>query len=238
MSDLPDQLPPKREVARALLVRGSVFVHLDPRRPEVVVPPWLAARPQLVLQVGLDMPVPIPDLRIDDRGVFATLSFNRAPFRCEVPWDAVFALVGEDAKGMVWPEQLPDELAAEVEREARRRSGDRGAVPAPPGETVPASGPSSPRPTIPPPPPTAPLDALRAASPGGATSDPSDDRAFGETPRPTPMERPGTASENDRRGLRVVEGGASPRPASDSPAERTGGKTRGRSRPPYLRVVK
>lgn len=117
-----ESLPPKRTVAEALLERGSVYVHLDPRHTDVVVPDWLTDRPQLVLQVGLDMPVPIPDLRIDDVGVFATLSFRRLPFTCEVPWDAVFALVGEDGQGMVWPEQLPDEIAAEVERAARRRS--------------------------------------------------------------------------------------------------------------------
>ena len=34
--------PPKKDVARALLLRGSVFVYLDPRRDDVAVPVWLA----------------------------------------------------------------------------------------------------------------------------------------------------------------------------------------------------
>ena len=114
-------LPPKKDVARALLLRGSLFVHLDPRVDGVVAPTWLRKQPQLVLQVGLDMPVPIPDLRVDESGVFGTLSFNRAPFTCTVPWEAVFALVGEDGRGMVWPESMPSEIAAEVDREAGRR---------------------------------------------------------------------------------------------------------------------
>ena len=114
-------MPPKKDVARALLLRGSVFVHLDPRVTEVVVPQWLRNQPQLVLQIGLDMPIPIPDLRVDDDGVYGTLSFQRSPFTCQVPWEGVFALVGEDGRGRVWPEDLPGEIASEVDREAARR---------------------------------------------------------------------------------------------------------------------
>lgn len=112
--------PPKKDVARALLLRGSVFVYLDPRDDRVRVPPWLADQAQLVLQVGLDLPVPIPDLRVDDGGVYGTLSFNRAPYSCAVPWEAVFALVGDDGMGVVWPEDMPAEIAAEVEQAQRR----------------------------------------------------------------------------------------------------------------------
>ena len=92
-------------------------MHLDPRSEEVVVPPWLRGQVQLVLQIGLDMPIPITDLRVDDHGVFGTLSFQRSPFACRVPWESIFALVGEDGKGMVWPEALPAEIAAEVQQE-------------------------------------------------------------------------------------------------------------------------
>src|SRR5215472_3079618 len=97
-------LPPKKEVALALLETSSVFVHLDPRRPLVVVPPSFKKQPQLVLQVGMNMPVPIPDLRLDDEGMSCTLSFKGTPFFCVVPWPSVFAMVDEDARGMVWPD--------------------------------------------------------------------------------------------------------------------------------------
>ena len=120
MSD-EDTLPEKREVARMLLVKGSVFVHIDPRIQGVIVPDWLRKQPQLVLQVGLDLPVPIPDLAIDEDGVYATLSFNRSAFSCRMPWEAVFALVGDDGKGMVWPESFPVEIAHEVDRESGRK---------------------------------------------------------------------------------------------------------------------
>lgn len=116
-----EELPEKRHVARELLVKGSVMVHLDPRRDGVAVPLWLRKQPQLVLQIGLDLPVPIPNLLVDDAGVEATLSFNRTPFFCRVPWDAVFALVGEDGQGLVWPDSFPTEIRHEVEREAGKR---------------------------------------------------------------------------------------------------------------------
>jgi stringent starvation protein B len=107
-------LPPKKEVALALLERGSVHVHLDPRAGGVVVPAWFKRQPQLVLQVGLNMPVPIPDLRVDADGMSCTLSFNRSPFFCIVPWSAVFAMVGDDSRGMVWPDDVPPEVATQA----------------------------------------------------------------------------------------------------------------------------
>ncbi len=104
-------LPPKKEVALALLERSSVHVHLDPRGTTAVVPPWFKRQPQLVLQIGLNMEVPIPDLRLDDAGLSCTLSFNRSPFFCVVPWATVFAMVGDDGRGMVWPDEVPPEIA-------------------------------------------------------------------------------------------------------------------------------
>src|ERR1700754_2160180 len=112
MSDGP--LPYKRDVANQLLRKGSLFIHLDPRVADVVVPPWLRHQAQLVLQVGLDMPIPIPDLRVDADGIFGTLSFSRTPFACNVPWNAIFALVGDNDRGMVWDEDFPEEVAREV----------------------------------------------------------------------------------------------------------------------------
>ncbi|MEM1030893.1 MAG: ClpXP protease specificity-enhancing factor SspB [Myxococcota bacterium] len=110
------RLPPKKDVALALLQGTSLYVHLDPRRPSVLVPKHFLEQPQLVLQLGLNMAVRIPDLEVDDDGITCTLSFNRTPFWCRLPWSAVFALVGEDGRGMVWPNDVPRELAAQARR--------------------------------------------------------------------------------------------------------------------------
>lgn len=107
----------KHNIAIELLGKGSVFIHLDPRVPTVQCPLGFKQQPRLVLQVGLDMAVPIPDLRIDEDGVFGTLSFSRTPVQCFIPWKAVFALCGDDGRGQVWPTEMPAEVLAEVERE-------------------------------------------------------------------------------------------------------------------------
>lgn len=101
-------LPNKRDVTVALLQSSfSVFVHLDPRRERVSVPPQFRRQPHLILEIGLNMPVPIHDLVVDDDGITCTLSFNRSPHWCRMPWSSVFAIVGQDQRGMVWPNDVP-----------------------------------------------------------------------------------------------------------------------------------
>jgi hypothetical protein len=128
------QLPPKKDVALALLERSTMRVFLDPRPATVTVPAWLKKQPQLLLEIGLNMPVPIRDLRVDDDGMSCTLSFNRAPFFCVLPWSSIFALVDSEGRGMVWPDDAPPE----VPRQGQARSldaADRPAVkPAPASE--------------------------------------------------------------------------------------------------------
>lgn len=107
------QLPPKPEVALALLqTASSVYIHLDPRGLDVSVPSWFKKQPQLVLQVGLNMAVPIPDLDVGRDSISCTLSFNRRPEFCRIPWTAIYGLVGEDGRGMIWPDSVPAEVAA------------------------------------------------------------------------------------------------------------------------------
>lgn len=125
------RLPPKKEVLTKLLEQWSVMVHLDPRPTEVRVPSGFKKQPQLALQIGLNLPVPIRDLQIDDEGISCTLSFNRSPHFCFVPWSAVFALVGEDSRGMVWPESVPSEITlqqtnAAPPNAAKSGSGEQG----------------------------------------------------------------------------------------------------------------
>src|SRR5450432_494655 len=109
------RLPPKKDVALALLEQASMYIHLDPRAETVQVPAWFKKQPQLVLQVGLNMAVLIPDLHVDEQGLSCTLSFNRSPFFCMIPWHSVFALVGENGQAMVWAEDVPAEVAAQAQ---------------------------------------------------------------------------------------------------------------------------
>jgi stringent starvation protein B len=132
------RLPPKKDVALALLEQATVLVHLDPRGEQVQVPAWFKRQPQLVLQIGLNMPKPIPDLNVDDDGISCTLSFSNAPHYCHLPWASVYALIGASGRGMVWPDDVPKEVAGQYvvttpKEEAKPRTSLRavGAEPSP-----------------------------------------------------------------------------------------------------------
>lgn len=104
------KLPPKKEVLDSFLRNGSARLFIDPRRAGAMVPQWFAKQPELVLRVGYTLSPPIPDLVVSDEAVSCTLSFNRSPFWCKMPWSVVFAIVSDvNDHGVVWPEDVPIE---------------------------------------------------------------------------------------------------------------------------------
>jgi hypothetical protein len=245
----PTRLPRKKDVAIALLEQASVFVHIDPRPAEVHVPPWFKRQPQLVLQIGLNMPVPIPDLDVSDHGLSCTLSFNRSPFHCRIPWPAVFALVGESGRGMVWPDDVPPEVAAQAQKQAKPQLA---AVAAPAPATVEAKAEQA----------SAPAakkkrgEKATKARPAKAAKTSAKTDAKGESKtargtqkkaapaRPTAAARPAARPEPARRAPAAVP---APAPAQEKIAtlKAAGASTKGsasarkkRALPPYLRVVK
>lgn len=111
--------PSKKDVALALLEQSSVFIHLDPRRDKVVVPQTFRDQPELVLQFGLNMRIPIPDLEVTEEAIAGTLSFARRPFWCWIPWEAIFAIFDQERRGLTWPEDAPpgSKLASAISRE-------------------------------------------------------------------------------------------------------------------------
>lgn len=129
------RLPPKKDVALALLEQSTVFVHLDPRNDAVRVPAWFKKQPQLVLQIGRRMPIPIPDLDVSEDGISCTLSFSRSPHFCWIPWTSIFALVGDNGRGMVWPDDVPREVAAQAAQQRSEEKPALRAVPDQPNES-------------------------------------------------------------------------------------------------------
>jgi hypothetical protein len=114
------QVPSKKEVALKFLESSMISVFLDPRPKNVIVPLQFKNQPQLRLDVGLNMSVQIPDLQFDDEAFSCTLSFNRTPFWCVIPWPAVFAVMGEDERAVVWPDDVPPEVQ-QGQRPAKER---------------------------------------------------------------------------------------------------------------------
>lgn len=113
--------PGKRETLLGYLDLGVAMVHLDARRPGVVVPPEYAGEAHL--RLNLSRRFNIPDLEVTDRGVQATLSFRGRHFQCQLPWTAVFGITSQvSGDGQVWPEDLPGEVAHELSSKAAART--------------------------------------------------------------------------------------------------------------------
>lgn len=211
-------LPPKKSVALELLERTSVFVHLDPRRPGVVVPREFLKQPQLVLQIGLNMAIQIPDLEVTDTGITCTLSFNRRPQYCVLPWSAIYALIGEQGGGMVWPEDVPPEVVSQRQAAAKkdvRRPNLRALDPASADRKAkPASEEKSPR--------SAPPERLRSDAPARKAAPHLVQVVSNPAPEADTAVQHGQAGEASREGGR------------DEASRPTPSK---RARPPYLRLV-
>jgi stringent starvation protein B len=107
----PDERPTKRDAFNAFFGEGWVSIHLDARREGVEVPDEFAVNRHLVLQYGQNMPIPIPDLKVDDDGITATLSFSRTPHRTFVPWSAVYIVACNDGRGILYYEDVPEDVS-------------------------------------------------------------------------------------------------------------------------------
>lgn len=103
--------PSKKEAFLALLREGWTSLHLDARRTGVDVPAYLRKEAHLVLQYGFDLPIPIPDLNVDDVGVKATLSFSQTPHPTFVPWSAVYVVACDDGRGILFAEDVPPDVS-------------------------------------------------------------------------------------------------------------------------------
>ncbi|HXJ19743.1 MAG TPA: ClpXP protease specificity-enhancing factor SspB [Polyangia bacterium] len=103
--------PSKQQAFSALLKEGWTSLHLDARRAGVLVPDPFRNEAHLILQYGHDLPIPIPDLEIDEDGVQATLSFSRTAHRTVVPWTAVYAVTGVDGRGVLFAEDVPSDVS-------------------------------------------------------------------------------------------------------------------------------
>lgn len=239
-----EALPNKREVMLALLAETSVFVHLDPRGPTVRVPPWFKNQPQLVLQIGLNMAVQIVDLDVGEQGISCTLSFSRRPFFCSIPWGSIFGLVGDNGPGLVWPDDVPAEIAAQVQAQTQKaqvvkkppvREAPRGRLRAV-GSEPPAGEPAGTNPL----PSAAAACQPTSASPGaeGVQPEAVPEAAPALAPSLVPVPAPSLAQVESSSPVEAVKATeASPEAPKQKPVQsnRPGSK---RELPPYLRVVK
>lgn len=98
----------KRAIVTEFLRQGElVRVFVNPQLRGVRLPEHLYQQ-GAILQIGHNLPIPILDLSVTEDGFTATLSFNRKPYLCVIPWKAVFAVscTGSE-RGVLWPQDIP-----------------------------------------------------------------------------------------------------------------------------------
>ncbi len=101
--------PEKKARLLAALDKGMVMIHLDARRPGVIVPPSL--RNESHLRLNLSYRFDPPDLTVGEWGVRCTLSFSGSRFTVAVPWSALFAITSHVTREFwMYPDDMPAEL--------------------------------------------------------------------------------------------------------------------------------
>jgi stringent starvation protein B len=101
--------PEKKARLLAALDKGMVMIHLDARRPGVIVPASL--RGEAHLRLNLSYRFDPPDLTVGEWGIRCTLSFSGSRFTVAVPWSALFAITSHMTKEFwMYPDDMPSEL--------------------------------------------------------------------------------------------------------------------------------
>lgn len=99
----------KKERLLAALDKGMVMIHLDARRPGVIVPQYLRAEAHL--RLNLSYRFEPPDLSVGEWGLRSTLSFSGSRFTVAVPWSALFAITSYITREFwIYPDDMPREL--------------------------------------------------------------------------------------------------------------------------------
>ncbi|WP_426750122.1 ClpXP protease specificity-enhancing factor SspB [Myxococcus sp. Y35] len=99
----------KKERLLAALDQGMVMIHLDARRPGVLVP--ASVKGEAHLRLNLSYRFDPPDLTVGEWGIRSTLSFSGSRFTIAVPWSALFAIASHVTKEFwMYPEDMPPEL--------------------------------------------------------------------------------------------------------------------------------
>ena len=91
-----------------LLEEGDAMVCLDARHQDVDVPASHKNNSSLNLVFNLSFRQPI---EITEDGIFSSLAFNGRPYKCSLPFDAVWAIYDPNMKnGQVWEESIPKDM--------------------------------------------------------------------------------------------------------------------------------
>lgn len=110
-------IPSKRMILSSILEEGytaDVYVKCDKAR----VPDFL--KDIIMLNVGLNLPVPISGLDIDRKGFRGFFSFTRIEHWCDIPWEAVPQIDGQIK--YIWLDEFVPPPEEDKEEESKPES--------------------------------------------------------------------------------------------------------------------
>ena len=95
-----------------LLSEGDAMVSLDARLPNVDVPVSHKGNAALSLVFNLNFKRPFD---VQEGGIYATLAFGGRPYKCVIPFEAIWSIhEPESKKGQVWEESFPKDLELKI----------------------------------------------------------------------------------------------------------------------------
>lgn len=108
----------KKDQVLECLEKGMTQLHLDARRPGVLVPEKFKGQHHLVLNISYRFDP--PDLAVSDWGIRQTLSFGGSRFTIAVPWSALYAVASlVTRESWMFPHDMPEEFAAAATEKAQ-----------------------------------------------------------------------------------------------------------------------
>ena len=108
----------KKDRVLEALEQGMTQIHLDARRPGVLVPEKFRGEHHLVLNISYRFDP--PDLSVSEWGVRQTLSFGGSRFTVGVPWSALYAVASLATREFwMFPDDMPQELADSATEKAK-----------------------------------------------------------------------------------------------------------------------
>lgn len=100
------------------LEQGLTQIHLDARRPGVIVPEQFKTEHHL--RLNLSYRFDPPDLSVSDWGVRQTLSFGGSRFTVGLPWSSVYAIASLVTQELfMFPDDMPVELVEAATEKVR-----------------------------------------------------------------------------------------------------------------------
>jgi stringent starvation protein B len=103
------RVPEKKSRLLESLDKGMTMIHLDARRPGVLVPEHLKGELHLILNLSYRFDP--PDLSVGEWGIRQTLTFQGRRFTVAIPWSALYAISSHVTHQFwMYSEDMPSEL--------------------------------------------------------------------------------------------------------------------------------